>query len=181
MRLYSRDAERLYLNASERERFLNAALKFPEPERTFCLTLFYTGCRISEAVNLEPHDLQFEERLLSVRSLKKRGKTSVREIPIPGLLARELKALNSSGSSTWGEMSRTTGYRWVKAVMAEARINGKKACPKGLRHGYGVHAIQTGIQLHMLQKWMGHADMNTTAIYATAFGAEEQELAKRMW
>jgi site-specific recombinase XerD len=33
----------------------------------------------------------------------------------------------------------------------------------------------------MLQKWMGHADIRTTAIYANAVGAEELELAGKMW
>ncbi len=36
-------------------------------------------------------------------------------------------------------------------------------------------------QLNMLRKWMGHSSMATTAIYANAMGAEEMEIAKRMW
>jgi integrase len=54
-------------------------------------------------------------------------------------------------------------------------------CPKGLRHGYGVHAIGSGVPLNMLCKWMGHASMEVTAIYANALGAEEQGIAARMW
>lgn len=65
--------------------------------------------------------------------------------------------------------------------MAEAEIYGSQATPKGLRHGYGIHAVRSGVQLHMLQKWMGHANMSTTAIYANAVGAEELEIADRMW
>lgn len=65
--------------------------------------------------------------------------------------------------------------------MADAGIVGAQACPKGLRHGYGIHATSCGVQLHMLQKWMGHASMQTTAIYATALGPEELEIAGRMW
>ena len=49
--------------------------------------------------------------------------------------------------------------------MDEAGIkDGPHRTPKGLRHGFGVNAIEKGIQLNMLQKWMGHADMKTTAI-----------------
>jgi integrase len=33
----------------------------------------------------------------------------------------------------------------------------------------------------MLQKWLGHARLETTAIYATAVGAEERKLAARLW
>jgi integrase/recombinase XerD len=44
-----------------------------------------------------------------------------------------------------------------------------------------IVAFTKGIQLNMLQKWMGHADMKTTAIYANAMGAEEQSIAAKMW
>jgi integrase/recombinase XerD len=33
----------------------------------------------------------------------------------------------------------------------------------------------------MVQKWLGHADLATTAIYADAVGAEAKEIAQRMW
>nr|WP_255670846.1 site-specific integrase [Cognatishimia sp. F0-27] len=53
--------------------------------------------------------------------------------------------------------------------------------PKGLRHGFGINATVNGIPLHMVQKWMGHAQLGTTAIYADAVGKEEQDIAARMW
>lgn len=70
----------------------------------------------------------------------------------------------------------------LSEVMEAAEIaSGPHRCPKGLRHGYGVHAIASGVPLNMLRKWMGHASMETTAIYANALGAEEQGIAARMW
>jgi site-specific recombinase XerD len=75
-----------------------------------------------------------------------------------------------------------TAWRRVMEVMQAAGIPaGPHRCPKGLRHGYGVHAISSGVPLNMLCKWMGHASMETTAIYANALGAEEQGIAARMW
>jgi integrase/recombinase XerD len=32
----------------------------------------------------------------------------------------------------------------------------------------------------MLQKWMGHAQLSTTQIYANAMGKQEQDIAARM-
>ena len=55
------------------------------------------------------------------------------------------------------------------------------ACPKGLRHDFGVQAVSRGIALNMVQKWLGHAQLTTTAIYANAVGEEEQSIAARMW
>jgi len=74
-----------------------------------------------------------------------------------------------------------TGWRAVHAVMQSARLDGAHASPKGLRHGFGVAAVAAGIPLNLVQKWLGHAQLTTTAIYANAVGAEEQDIARRMW
>lgn len=190
MRLYSYDNCRLYLNETERTAFLAAAMCAPALVRVFCLTLAYTGCRLSEARYLRKKDVQAAELLVSFETLKRRQRSNIRKIPIPKLLMEDLEKVHIGGSSLRDPYlfsdddkppPRVATYRWVKAVMAKAGIVGAQACPKGLRHGYGVHAIKQGVQLHMLQKWMGHASMMTTAIYATALGLEEQEIAKRMW
>lgn len=49
------------------------------------------------------------------------------------------------------------------------------------RHTFGVNAIQSGVALNVLQKWMGHARIETTAISADAIGKEERALAQRTW
>jgi site-specific recombinase XerD len=53
--------------------------------------------------------------------------------------------------------------------------------PKALRHGFGVAGTQSGVPLNIIQRWMGHARLDTTAIYTNAVGDEERALAKRMW
>jgi len=62
-----------------------------------------------------------------------------------------------------------------------ARLEGPHASPKGLRHGFGVAAVSAGIPLNLVQKWLGHAQLITTAIYADAVSAEEKDIAQRMW
>ena len=74
-----------------------------------------------------------------------------------------------------------TAWRHVNAVMRVAGIRGVQASPKGLRHGFGVAAVQASIPLHLVQRWLGQAQLSTTAIYAEAIGPEEQEIAARMW
>jgi integrase/recombinase XerD len=74
-----------------------------------------------------------------------------------------------------------TGWRAVHAVIAAAGLDGPQASPKGLRHCFGVAAVSTGIPLNLVQKWPGHAQLTTTAIYADAVGAEEKDIARRMW
>ena len=38
-----------------------------------------------------------------------------------------------------------------------------------------------GIPLNLVQRWLGHAQLSTTAIYADAVGEEERHIAARLW
>jgi len=186
MRLYDQQAERLYLNDAEFTLFLSAAERAPEHIRLFALTLAYTGIRLSEARQLRYDDFQVGSRVLSVMSLKKRRTGVVREVPVPHELIAALgHSRASSEEFIWSfenrPIPRPTAYRWIKSLMIEANISGPKTCPRGLRHAYGVRAILSGVPLHMLQRWMGHASMETTAIYATVLGPDQLILADRMW
>ena len=77
--------------------------------------------------------------------------------------------------------SRTTAWLYVKAVMAAAGVTGTPATPKGLRHGFGVNAFQSNVPPHLVQRWLGHASLRTTAIYGDVIGPEERGIAARMW
>lgn len=178
-RLHSPHGQRKYLNADERRRFLAAADEAAPELRTFCHMLAWTGCRLSEARGLHSGDIDAAGSV-TIRSLKKREHPTVREVPVPDHLVALLRAMPSTNGRCW-PWARTTAYRHVKDVMAAAGIAGLHASPKGLRHGFGVQAVRAGVPLNLLQRWLGHADIATTAIYADAMGAEEREIAARMW
>jgi integrase/recombinase XerD len=187
--LHTHHGLRKYVSPDERRRFLAAAMRCPRPElRTLCLVLAYTGCRISEALSLTPAALALADGFILVRSLKKRnGAVVFRELPIPDVLVEALQAAHQLGAATdparrlWG-LSRSRAWQLIKVVMAAAGITGgPHATPKGLRHGFGLHAVRSGVPLNLVQKWLGHASMTTTAIYLQAIGSEEREFAARMW
>lgn len=50
---------------------------------TFALTLLYTGCRITEALNLEARHIDLTNHAITIMSLKKRTPGHFRSIPIP--------------------------------------------------------------------------------------------------
>jgi integrase len=49
--------------------------------------------------------------------------------------------------------------------MDKAGIIGAQACPKGLRHGFALRCIENNIPITMIRTWMGHASLETTAVY----------------
>ena len=85
-------------------------------------------------------------------SLKKRRRGIYRAVPVPSGLLDELdmvhgirEAQDRGGHSDrpFWPWARITAWRHVTAVMAEAGIpDGAHRSPKGLRHGYGIHAIR---------------------------------------
>lgn len=190
--LFTADGERKYLTPEERQSFIKAAKKHPEREaRTFCLTLAHSGCRISEALELDFRRVDLKGGQLIFRTLKKRdGKVHHRAVPVPpdhldGLElvhgVREIQNKRRKVRSLIWPMSRSTGWRRVGEVMQMAGIEGAHASPKGLRHAFGVQALMKEIPLPLLQRWMGHADLETTAIYLQVVGNEETSFAGRMW
>lgn len=183
MRLYSKRSERLYLNKDERQRFEQVALLQNAETKLLCLLLLYTGCRLSEALAVKEAHFQWSEGIVSIKSLKKRDKHFVREISIPvHVMEPALEQIEVAPTDTaLIPCCRTTGWRMVKRTMDEAGISGAHATPKGLRHSFGVHCAFNNIPMPLTQKWLGHADIRTTAIYYQIIGKEEREMAERLW
>jgi integrase/recombinase XerD len=191
MQLYDSNGRRKYLTPAERQEFIRASESAMHQIRTFCGTLVHTGCRISEALALTADRVDIEDGVLIIESLKKRRKGVYRAVPVPPAfidtlaLVHDLKATKLAencgrGIYLW-PWSRPTGWRYVREIMRAAGIAGLHASPKGLRHGFGIKAVVSNVPLNMTQKWLGHAKLATTAIYADATGPEEKQLAERMW
>jgi len=184
--LYTAAGQRKYLTAGERTRFMETALASPRGElRTLCLTLAYSGCRISEALALTADRIEREAGFIAIRSLKKRKRTVViREVPVPVELFRALDEAHrfEDRSARLWPISRSGAWQLVKGIMRDAAVpEWAHMTPKGLRHSFGIHAIRSGVPLNLVQRWLGHASMTTTAIYLQAVGDEEREIAARMW
>ena len=181
--LYTQDGRRKYLTGSEREAFLCAARCHPRPDvATLCLVMALTGCRISEALSLTSASIEFEDGVIAIRSLKKRGAVMVRQVPVPETLLRQLADTHALNRTKLWPWSRNRAWQLIKAVMRDAGIAaGPHATPRGLRHGFGVHAIRSNIPLTLVQRWLGHASLATTSIYVDVVGPEEREIASRMW
>lgn len=187
MSLFSPSGHRKYLTSDERQRFLDTAARHDNVKvRSLCAVLTYTGCRVSEALALTPASVDAAEGFIAVRCLKKRSKaTVVREVPVPPELIDLLRAVHDLDTPCAGKLwswSRSRAWQIVKQVMREAGIpSGPHATPKGLRHGFGLHAVRCGVPINLVQRWLGHTSMTTTAIYLQAMGREERDFAGRMW
>src|SRR4051812_42563424 len=94
--LYDTKGSRKYLNQQERQSFEQAAKEDEREVRTFCLMLLYSGCRISEALELTVKNIDFSSKSVTFRTLKKRGDKKVyRSVPLPDYFLDELNLVHN--------------------------------------------------------------------------------------
>lgn len=194
MRLHDNHGKRLYLTQTERERFLKEASQELREEKIFCHVLHFTGCRISEALELTPERIMIEDKMIIFRTLKKRKfdkegnprKKQYRHVPVPDRLIEDLdlrrlqKSKEPIDTCLWS-MSRATAWRLIKKIMAKAEITGPQATSKGFRHGFGIAMAQTGMPLTVLKDLLGHNSTITTEIYFQFVGAEKRNMVMKGW
>lgn len=141
-----------------------------------CLSTIYAcGLRLQEGVQLQVGDVDGERRLLHVHHGK--GNKD-RYVPLP---ERSLELLRwywkSHRHPSWLFPSRhslKTGERTpmdasgvqkaFRAAVQESGV-GKPATVHTLRHSYATHLLEAGVNLRIIQAYLGHASPTTTAIY----------------
>jgi len=192
---YDPNGNRKYTTLFERRRFIKAAKMLGDASaRTFCLTILFTGARISEVLALTPRQIDLEAGAIVLRTLKKRQRPGVppvyRAVPVPAEVLRDINQVHDIAALQRDEClrdariwswCRTSAWKRVKGVMADAQITGVQASPKGLRHGFAVGALVTGVPDVTVMRWLGHTRLETTMIYTDAVGVEAHDIAKRMW
>lgn len=189
--LFDDSGNRKYLTPEERELFRQATGEVSRDWRMFGLMLYFTGCRLSEALNIKVKDVDFAAGAVTIGTLKQRRSGVYRQVPLsPDFInsldnSFDLRTLQKKNSKTrnqyiWG-WSRKNGYLVIKRIMEAAELEGLGAMPKGLRHAFAIACLDKDIPLNMVQKWMGHSSIKTTAIYANATGKEERKLAAKLW
>ena len=181
--LFDAEGRRKYLTKTELASFLKAAESLSPKERSFCQALMNTGGRLSEVLALRKQEVDSVQKTITIRSLKKRDKKHFRSIPISAEMLSTLDNIfdvrrGKAADRLW-DVTERTANRWVMKAMVAAGLDHHS--PRSLRHSFGVSAVMHGVPLTTIKKWLGHADIKTTAIYTNAMGDEERGLAERMW
>ena len=149
--------------------------------RIVLYTLYCTGMRLNEGLNLRVEDIDTSRMVLRVWQTKG-GRPRTVPLSAPLLLAlrqywkmhrnpklifpfigRALKD-KAQVSITEKPMARGGVQTSMTEAVKELRIN-QKACPHVLRHSYATHMLEHGINLRLIQLYLGHKSPSTTARY----------------
>ena len=157
-----------------RERFLEEddeeprliAVSPPHLESMIMVAL-HTGMRKSEVLNLKRSNVDFDNRLISIKESKS-GKE--RKIPINSALNGLLYALKSqNGHSEYVFTNPVTGmpYRDIKRSFGTACENAgiEDLRFHDLRHTFATRLVRRGVDLVIVKELMGHASIVTTQRY----------------
>jgi integrase/recombinase XerD len=132
-------------------------------------TLFQTGARVSEFVNIKADEVFFEEQMILI-SKAKGGKS--RYVPILPQLAQELRThLGHRATGYLFETVQHTRYspRRIQQIIKETAMDAqitKRVYPHLLRHSVATTLLERGMPIEQIQKFLGHAKLETTQIYA---------------
>jgi integrase/recombinase XerD len=157
------------LSREEEESLIKHAYRMKGERGLLIKTLFQTGARVSEFVNIKAEDVFFDEQMVLIAKAKG-GK--IRYVPILPELAQELTT--HLGKRTVGylfETNRATCYSQrciqsiVKETAAQAEIN-KRVYPHLQRHLVATTLLERGLPIEQIQKFFGHAKLETTQVYA---------------
>lgn len=159
---------------SEEQVFQLSSAMQTERNKIMTLLTFYGGLRVSELIKIKPYDFNWEGWLRAPNELgrlKVIGKgDKQRPVFVPSkLMARVYTWIKKEISSKQGKdiyLFRIGRKRWEQILDKASQISvGRHINPHLLRHSCGTWLRDSGWDLKEIAEYLGHENINTTAIY----------------
>ncbi len=165
------------LSREEVYRILNHVLTYHN--RVFLTTVYACGLRLQEALHLQVSDIDGKRMMIHVH----RGKRAKdRFVPLPVQTLKTLREYwrthknpilifpalgrNGKGAATAkNPMAISSVQGALRHAKAAAGIKKRRVTIHTLRHSYATHLLEAGVNLRVIQRYLGHAQLETTMIY----------------
>jgi integrase/recombinase XerD len=160
--------------------------------RVFLTTVYSCGLRLQEALHLQVSDI--DGKRMSIRVHRGKGAKD-RYVPLPEetlVLLRKHWATHRNPVLVFpalgrgrNEASTAENPMAVKSVQGalrkaryEAGIRKRRVTMHTLRHSYATHLLEAGVNLRVIQKYLGHAQLETTMVYLHLTEKGNEDAAK---
>jgi integrase/recombinase XerD len=174
------------LSVAETRRLIDA-VRTPH-NKAFFWTVYSLGLRLQEGLNLQVGDIDSARMVVHVH----RGKGSKdRYVPLPPRTLAVLRQYwvthrhtiwlfpatgrdHTEAHSADEPMARSSVHGAMKRVVRELGFR-KRITIHTLRHSYATHLLEAGVNLRLIQKYLGHSSLQATTIYLhlTSLGQEQ--------
>lgn len=146
--------------------------------RTYLWTLYSLGLRMTEGLHLQPGDIDGTRKLVHVH----RGKGARdRYVPLPTrtlLMLREYWSTHrhplwlfpalgqdrKQAPTATHPMPRGCVQDALRRVVRQVGLS-KRVSLHTLRHSYATHLLEAGVNLRLIQQYLGHRSLKTTTVY----------------
>jgi site-specific recombinase XerD len=145
-----------------------------------CLTTIYAcGLRLMEGASLQIPNVDSARGVLHVRGKRRKD----REVPLPTATLQLLRDhWRTHRSPTWlfpaatrhgiqysvahdcGPITRDSLQSAFRHAVKRSGLH-KRAHVHTLRHSYATHLLEDGVNLRLIQEYLGHSSPRTTAVY----------------
>ena len=142
--------------------------------------LYSSGLRVSEAINMKISDLELKEKIGWVRAGKgKKDRLFILSEKLVGELETFLQDRNPTEILFPGKKGKMTSRNIQKIISKAAKRAeiSKRVSPHTLRHSYGTHLLEAGVDIRKIQMLLGHSQLSTTQLY-TQVSTEELKKIK---
>lgn len=132
--------------------------------------LYALGVRVSEVARLRYRDIDFDRRIVTIWQGK--GRTD-RQVMLPQSFEPLLRHMAQTGTPEdflfpSQKKGRHISPRTIQRVVKQAaKLAGvaKDITPHCLRHAFATHLLENGTDIRFIQKYLGHARLETTTLY----------------
>lgn len=141
------------------------------PKHRLLLMIIYgAGLRVGEAVKLKLEDIDWDRKMIHIRSAKgKKDRFTVLSEVVRWGLREYCAAFRPTnylfeGQGNRPNLSTRSAENIFRSAVEKAGIR-KKVTPHSLRHSFATHLLEQGVDLRIIQVLLGHASSKTTEIY----------------
>ena len=128
---------------------------------------YSAGLRISEIINLQWQDIDFDRNLIHL----KRAKGKKDRIVMLSLKVKESLMNLTPNKEGYVFLTNRDGkytQRTIQKIIENAAIKTgirKSISPHTLRHSFATHLLENGTDIRYIRDLLGHSDISTTLIY----------------
>jgi len=143
----------------------------PHPRHRLLLTTVYAaGLRVSEAIALKVADIDADR--MTIRITQGKGAKD-RYVPLAARLLQDLRAYWKGAPPGVWLFANRQGTRPIDVTVAQkiytmAKLRAgihKEGGIHALRHAFATHLLEAGVDLHTVQRLLGHRQISTTMRY----------------
>ncbi len=144
----------------------------------FLTTVYSCGLRLTEALQLQVSDIDSSRMMIHVHQ----GKGSKdRYVPLPQATLEILRkhwathknprlifpsrGIYDKGWTSDNPISVSTVQAALRQAVRAAGIQKRRISVHTLRHSYATHLLESGVNLRVIQRYLGHSQLDTTMMY----------------